>query len=434
MEKQLANKKYLIEVGLILILLVDLFIKLLPIIPLSLLVLLYVAVRANYWENTFLCFLCYPTTIGFVMNSMGVHGVGGWFTILGFMLLAGGYMTGKIKLHSVQQSIIPLIALFALFVISALITSGGDYAMTKVRSTIIKGSIAFVAYMFLFSNYSKVNVQIIGIDYVLFAALLLRLSLVVNGIPGPAGITDFGFLRNQTRAFALLRVEDFIVDYQNVGFLCVQGVGFFLTQQIKKRGLDETLFFFATGLVVLYLGSRQAIITFVLLIAIWFFQLRRGNGIRNKVVVPTLALIVLFFLVDYLFSEEGMLYSVAEEGFVEGGGRGPWLMSGILQFLENPVFGVGYGRFLMYGEYGSYPHNLFVELLCETGMIGSAIALFLALKPLLSNKNSFVFFLYVFLALFMRSMVSSGLDTNIVVFSLLFALPAYKEAEQREGN
>lgn len=428
MDKQLTNRKFLIEIGLILVLLVDLFIQVLPIIPLSLLILLYVVVRANYLENTFLCMLCFPSTVGFVMNSLGMKGVGGWLVILGFVLLIWGYVTGRLKTKNIQQSAIPLIALFALFIISALTSSGGDYAMIKVRTTIIKGSIAFVGYLIFFSNYTRINVLKIGLDYVLLVALLLRLSLIVNGIPGPTSIMDFSFLRYQTRVFASFRDEAFIIDYQNIGFLCVQGIGFFLMAQNKKMSLEEILVLISAGLVVLYTGSRQAIVSFVLLFAFWSLLIRRGDAI-NKLFVPLLAGLFIFVLMQILFSEGGALFSVAEEGYLEGGGRGPWLMSGIQQFLENPVFGVGYGRFLMWGDYGSYPHNLFVELLCETGVIGFAIAIIIMARSLLLNKTVFRTIVYLFLALFLRSMASGGLDTNIALFSLLFAMSAYKETE-----
>ena len=141
-----------------------------------------------------------------------------------------------------------------------------------------------------------------------------------------------------------------------------------------------------------------------------------------KLVFLLLVILGSLFIISILTVEEGLLSSVAQEGYIEGGGRGAWLLSGVDQFLSNPIWGVGYGRFVIFGEYGSYPHNLFVELLCETGLVGFSIAMVLAIRTGLRVKESALPFLTLFLAYFLRSMASGSLSLNIIVFAMLFAM------------
>ena len=131
---------------------------------------------------------------------------------------------------------------------------------------------------------------------------------------------------------------------------------------------------------------------------------------------------VTYYVINTLTADEGLLNSLAEEGFVEGGGRGEWLMSGINQFLEHPVWGVGYGRFMVYNYYGSYPHNLFIELLCETGLVGFIVAAILVSIAILRSRKLVLPFLYLWLAYFSRSMASEDISMNITVFVILFAM------------
>lgn len=89
-------------------------------------------------------------------------------------------------------------------------------------------------------------------------------------------------------------------------------------------------------------------------------------------------------------------------------------------FIESPILGKGIGNYNHYRH--SYPHNIILELLAETGLLGLAL-FFIALKP----KNMFrfknTFSVHMLFAL-ITTLFSGDLAGNsyLVVFSILASL------------
>ena len=85
---------------------------------------------------------------------------------------------------------------------------------------------------------------------------------------------------------------------------------------------------------------------------------------------------------------------------------------------------VGFGGFASYVTVNSYPHNLFLELLCETGVVGAAVFILLLLRSLVvyrRNRALFIrqnrfdanlFSLLVLVFAVGNSMVSGNLASN----------------------
>ncbi|MBZ0183555.1 MAG: O-antigen ligase family protein [Melioribacteraceae bacterium] len=97
-------------------------------------------------------------------------------------------------------------------------------------------------------------------------------------------------------------------------------------------------------------------------------------------------------------------------------------------FIENPLFGAGLGSFnyewfgSLTGTYIKYPHNLFLEILAELGIIGLLIfgyvIGFMVVKSLRESKELFfIILLGLFLAQF-----SKDLGTNGLLFGLAGSL------------
>lgn len=68
--------------------------------------------------------------------------------------------------------------------------------------------------------------------------------------------------------------------------------------------------------------------------------------------------------------------SIADRNF-RIGSRGTLFKLALLEFKKSPITGMGPGSYSL--KYGMYPHSVFLELLCETGLIGSLILLSLIL-------------------------------------------------------
>ncbi len=94
-------------------------------------------------------------------------------------------------------------------------------------------------------------------------------------------------------------------------------------------------------------------------------------------------------------------------------------------FIESPYIGVGLGGFNNIfngddlGQIIKYPHNLFIELLCELGIIGFLIFLILLFKSFtyfkLNKWSKIKYAFYLFIVLFIFSQFSKDLSTNIVL-------------------
>ena len=398
--------------------------------PVAVLVLLYVILRCNIFENIFSFMFFLPNIAGYYFNPIGIPHVGGIVRYLGLALLLALLVLRKGEIKSVFKGLVPLLVMLALFVVSVVTTSGGDHAVPKLYSTIRHGIMWFLAFAFMYSNQEKFNFSKLGMFFIVLAIFLIPLSLVNNGIAGPSGLFDFSFLRYQTHEDFFVADEelDFHISYQGAGFLLLQGLGVFM---IDTRKYKLPLMLFILGIItlsLLYVGSRQAIVSIFVISIVWAVLNNRGE--KNKTIGGIIVRLLIFFVIigvslyviEMLTAENGLFYSVVDEGFIEGGGRGDWLLSGMQQFSENPIWGVGFGRYKIFGRYGSYPHNMFVELLCETGLFGFGISVLLAIVSVIRTKKAVFPFIFLWMAAFLRSMASEELSINILVFVILFAL------------
>lgn len=429
--KDLNHWDYFVVGGVILLLFVDLYVKILPIMPIAMLSFVYMAVRCNYLENALMLIYFYPLALGYTFRHYGIMGMGGLMILLGFSIIYLSTYTKRSEFYHFGISLVPMIVLLAVLTISAFTTEGGDVAMIKLNGTISTAFIQLVLFTLLFSNLDRINVNRLGLFYIFYSAVLLRMSLFIDGIPGPLHIFDFGFLRTQT-GLTPENVQNFI-GYQNIGFYCAQGLALYMLNNKVEKRLYLIIVIILALFIELYTGSRQAIITYAIIILLWAFTIR-NNSIEIRIITYSSVILLIWSVFKIMTAEGGIFNTVYSEGYIEGGGRGPWLLAGIEQFLQKPFFGVGYGRYIIFGEYGSYPHNLFIELLCETGIVGFTIALILASRYLIRFFEEFKIVLYLFIALFARAMASDSLSFNIADFAFIFALPALGEwRKQSEG-
>ena len=423
----LTIKEYCIISGTIIVLIADLFFQILPIIPVASLVIVYCMMSSNRYENIFLLLFFYSFALGIILRSYNISGIGGMCVPLGLLILSWQVFTKKAEFYHFGSSTVPLLALLAVFGISALSSEGGDVAMKKYTDTVYHGMTALVMFTYLFSNLDRINPQRIGLYYILYSYVLLRMSIPIDGIPGPDNLYDIGFLRNQIISMGLLEEsEGFMIFYQTLGFYCIQGLGLYMIRLQEQKTTTILTIMSVVLILTLYTGSRQAILTFFIMAIIWSLLSEKGS-IISKIMIPLFVVYVIGSLLQSMVSEGNLFSSVYSEGYVEGGSRGPWLLAGIQQFLSHPICGVGYGRYVIFGMYGSYPHNMFIELLCETGLIGFSVAMFYAIRIFMSSRTAFPVVLYLFLAMFSRAMVSDSIAYNIQDFALIFSLPALHE-------
>ena len=172
------------------------------------------------------------------------------------------------------------------------------------------------------------------------------------------------------------------------------------------------------------------IISVFLVLMIWVVLTFKKTGLI--IGAALILLIPAFYAASTALST--LFESTVEEGYVEGGGRGLWLLAGVQLFLDSPIWGVGFGRYNLLGNYDTYPHNLFVEILCELGIVGFVILLAVFLVMLYLGRRYFRRYIYYFSGLFFMSMASGGMFDNIILFSLVFAATSFIPYKKKASN
>ncbi len=408
---------YLVEIVLIVILFADLFIQVIPPVFFVSIIAICHIIRLDFNANALLFFYFLAQFIGASLNTIGISGYGGFAMVAGFFLVIYGIIKGKTRINNWQTGTFLIALLFFLFALSMLSSLGGDYAETKLSRTMYQGVKSLILFLVLFSNFDKIRKDLLGFYLMIYGVYLLRLSIVANDIPGPSGLFDFGFMKEQTREF-LLDKDDYHINTHFPGLYFLQGLAILLMSKLKNDIL--VWFSLIIGLfTVLYSGSRQMIVAIAVMLIIWLMREKHVRGIASA------ALFVFLIPIVYVSSDLGDIFSsTVDSGYVEGGGRGPWLLQGIADFMSSPLYGIGFGRYNLEGDYTTYPHNLIIELLAEMGIIGTAIVLLIMIGSIWKNRASFSIAMYYFVALFLMSMASGGMYDNICVFALVFALPS----------
>ncbi len=103
------------------------------------------------------------------------------------------------------------------------------------------------------------------------------------------------------------------------------------------------------------------------------------------------------------------------DGSIKITNRGTLYKLAFGEFVKNPLFGMGPGGYSV--KYGLYPHNAFLEILCETGLVGCLIIfplIFLALLKLgiagWSDKN--IWYIFIFMLTYILQINISGTVWN----------------------
>ena len=121
------------------------------------------------------------------------------------------------------------------------------------------------------------------------------------------------------------------------------------------------------------------------------------------------------------------------EGNIQIKSRGTLFKLAIKEFQKSPITGMGPMGYTV--KYGMYPHNIPLELLCETGLVGFVLLMLLILWAVINLlrfgwKKKYVRYFFLFLIAYV---VQANISGNLWYFSPLlcalgygFALPNRK--------
>lgn len=426
--KELVKTNWIELLG-ILIVLSDIFFHIIPVVPLILVCIVVSLYSLDTIGAYVVSVIALPTLLGSTLYLLNITGIATIIEIIFFLICFYRWQYQKVyHINNFSSGIKSMLFVLILLSLSALFSNGGNYAFTKVRDTYINALFSFFAFSWLLSNPQKCNYVKVGLCLILYSYLLLLLSPLFNNGVGPEGFLDFGYLRTQN--LFVLEDEKYLIDYQHVGFFATIGCGIILLGTLWKN-INVKFVLFCVCLCTiasLYSGARQFIIISIVIMGIQIYLQRKGILRLSYSAVGIIA-IVLFL--QFLMGDGGLLNSVKTEGYLVASNRYLITYKGWDDFVSNPIFGIGYGRFIFDGRYGLYPHNLIIEMLCELGIIGFGLIIFKSYIPAIRIFKFYKPCLYLFVILLLRAMVSGGIDSNIIFFSFVFSTSCLMNLSQK---
>ncbi len=319
-----------------------------------------------------------------------------------------------------------LILILTVFAVTYIYGPHTDYADSKILGIIKGGLILFMAYC-VFDRSKKIQeehlVQLLIISSVL---LILFVSSFYHFNIGD--IFDYNWFRADCESWSYINKEHMLGGYQVIGmnaaYACVMYLS--MTKIDKEKACYYVML---SAQIILTSGCRQALLAIILVVFIRLFYFSNNKRKHKNIFWPKVFACLFILITFYLLknSDIGKLSKTVEEGDV---GRFAIYIDSILIFLSHPILGVGLGGYPVYSSNieAVWPHNMILEILCETGLFGlCSILLILYLffhRYHISLRYVTVSGCYLFLfliALLVRVMVSGDFTESIELFSALFA-------------
>lgn len=176
-----------------------------------------------------------------------------------------------------------------------------------------------------------------------------------------------------------------------------------ITNTVKKRDKKWCILFLILSFVAVVLTTKRAHLVFslgVLLVVYYFFSPRRlNNKIFNLLVTVVGVLFVIEFLKD-IPAFSGIFEGFTDQGSDISNGRYVYWLYAIELFSDNPLFGIGWLGFRFNssnlilgtntGNIGYVDaHNVYVQLLCEVGLIGAIFVIFMFIHFISSTIRTY---------------------------------------------
>lgn len=400
--------------------------------PLTLIALLPLLFISNRHTVGFF-FVMYGGPLGGCIRAMypSIPIYGMVLQLIGFVLM-WDLISDLIK-HNLR-AVWGMLLVLAFFGIFFFVGPRDSFAQEKYIKMCTNGLLMIIGY-FALDRSTKMDAEALT-RLLLVAALSMYAFVIAFYHMSPGALFDYDWFRNQEMDYYYAQDhEHTLVGYQHIGMLIAFAVAIMLSQTKLSKG--SALFYtICASQMVLMSGCRQAILAVVVIIVLRYAVFRSSNigkefsmgRVLGSVVGIALAGIIVFFILSNVGS------SVVSDTLLEGdNGRQMLYIQAINIFNNNPLMGSGIGGFhAITGD--AWPHNFVLEMLCETGLLGT-IGMLVVVIYVLSTKHikllyvtrSGMFFFLVLLTLFVRVMVSSDLPESIELFSAVFAVGASRK-------
>lgn len=310
-----------------------------------------------------------------------------------------------------------IIIIVSFLILFYFFTAETENSAHKIIS-ILLNTIVYTIGLLVIAKSSKNTIQSIAPVFLLYGLILLRLPMDFFGYSTPEGLFDFSFYRESTALNKHAGIP--YLSYHFPGMAAVLSISFWLsTKRDSLKWLDYILLITSAWLILLS-GARQAIVGFLAVIVCWF-SIRSGKLNMKSIVLVSMLLPVIIMLlqlidapqIQVLFEDQGSSDKNLNRNYDYP-----------IMIINNNLFtGIGFGNY--YNSFADevYPHNIVLEILCEMGILGLFFFLFVTIFFTQGTKfsitktlNNECWCMLLWLPYFIRSMISSDLSENIIVF------------------
>ncbi len=176
----------------------------------------------------------------------------------------------------------------------------------------------------------------------------------------------------------------------------VYGIGYLASQLIVRKKLRiREWCSFVLFIACLVLANKRAHLLFTTLsLAFCYYCTAKSREKAKRILIivlgGTLFLLILYYAIKHVrlgvFRKLNAMLNNLEKDEDITSGRLSLYAVAWKYFLKHPIFGIGWENFRVIPELGQIisTHNIYLELLCETGVVGTAIFLAFFLKALLT--------------------------------------------------
>lgn len=374
-------------------------------------------------------------TVGMITLAFGYPGLGGKIAFaVGILSLFV-----SVDIRSVFQ--IQKKAFFYLFwivlvlIFFYIIGPKSEYSSYKLINCFVNGLLSIFIFHLLL-NSKTINWNDLGRLGVISSLVCLASIFLIFPALKPGWILDFGSMR-----LAALIDRD-ILEIRNLsGFLSLIGFVFIYSsnpdRQISIFDTVQFIIFSIISIIILsWGGSRLPFLTVFFVVASMIFF--KPLCWRRYKIISIFCMSILFGILIYgFFIELPFISSILEKtgSFGSHLNRDTNWDNALWRISEQPLLGHGLGGYYIetfsWPGSGTYAHNLFLEMLSETGIVGTLSIL----SPLIWKFKSISYYKVLnlrslnggavfplLLIFFLRAMISFDLSTNIIFLIFTFII------------
>lgn len=313
-----------------------------------------------------------------------------------------------------------------------------ERANSTVMRIIGMSTWAVVAPLFVINSEVRVQ-RLLRLTFIYITLLGLNSLVITKG----ADPTEAG----AARAGTFGAVEGDNGSYGEAGRLAADGIAIVAVALLRTNLiLDKVLLFADAGSLAMMLklsGARQAILGLMVVIAylISFLSMRRGGAWQFLRLISVVGILAIGYMgfqaivyqdralsgqadrLTSIFSSEG-----SSGGVLEASQRSSLWSAGLELWAKSPLIGSGLGAMRTI-----HPHNFFIEMLCDGGIIGfligglvMAVPFFLIARSVFRSASpDFVLLSTLWLNHFSYSMVSGDVGQNRIVYTFSALIVSY---------